>query len=74
VKRIKAKHLEKSVGAIPAERTDTMLTPGDVARILNVHTNTVRRWSSLGILRGFRIGPRGDRRFLKQDVDKFLRK
>ena len=73
MKRIDAKRVEKNVDVTPAERTDTMLTPGDVARILNVHINTVRRWSNLGILPSFRIGPRGDRRFLKEEVDKFLR-
>ncbi len=73
MKRIDAKRVEKKVDVTPAERTDTMLTPGDVARILNVHINTVRRWSNLGVLKNFRIGPRGDRRFLKEDVDKFLR-
>lgn len=73
MKRIDAKRVEKKVDVTPVERTDTMLTPGDVARILNVHINTVRRWSNLGVLKSFRIGPRGDRRFLKEDVDKFLR-
>ena len=73
MKRVDAKRVEKNVDVTPAERTDIMLTPGDVARILNVHINTVRRWSNLGILPSFRIGLRGDRRFLKEDVDKFLR-
>ncbi len=72
-KIIDSKHTEENVDVTPVERTDTMLTPGDVARILNVHINTVRRWSNLGVLKSFRIGPRGDRRFLKEDVDKFLR-
>ena len=73
MKRIDTKRVEKKVDVTPAERTDILLTPGDVARILNVHINTVRRWSNLGVLKSFRIGPRGDRRFLKEDVDKFLK-
>jgi len=73
MERIDAKRVEKEVDAIPEEEGDIMLTPGDVARMLNVHINTVRRWSNLGVLKSFRIGPRGDRRFLKEDVDKFLR-
>ncbi|MCL0039074.1 helix-turn-helix domain-containing protein, partial [Dehalococcoidia bacterium] len=40
-----------------------MLTTSDVARLLNVHINTVRRWSNQGILKAYRIGSRGDRRF-----------
>ena len=51
-----------------------MLTTSEVARILNVHINTVRRWSNQGILESHRIGSRGDRRFRKEDVDKFLNK
>ena len=46
-----------------------MLTTSDVARILNVHINTVRRWSNQGTLKSYRIGSRGDRRFRKDDVD-----
>ena len=73
MKRIDEKRVEKNVDITPVERMDIMLTPGNVARILNVHINTVRRWSNVGVLKSFRIGPRGDRRFLKEDVDKFLR-
>ncbi len=40
-----------------------LLTTGQVARLLNVHVNTVRRWEKLGILKAQRIGTRGDRRF-----------
>ncbi len=74
MERTDAKRTEEDTDTAPAERTGIMLTPGDVARLLNVHINTVRRWSNLGVLKSFRIGPRGDRRFLKEDVDKFLRK
>ena len=49
-----------------------MLTTNDVARLLNVHINTVRRWSNSGILRAYRIGARGDRRFERLDVLKLL--
>lgn len=55
-----------------AERGDTMLTASELARLLNVHINTVRRWSNRGILKAYRVGPRGDRRFSKGDVDNFL--
>ncbi len=41
--------------------------------MINVHTNTVRRWSDQGILRTYRIGPRGDRRFRIEDIYDFLR-
>jgi excisionase family DNA binding protein len=50
----------------------TMLTTSEVAELLNVHINTVRRWSNRGIIRAYRIGPRGDRRFQEQDIVGFL--
>ena len=49
-----------------------ILTTSQVAKQLNVHVNTVRRWNKRGILRGFRIGPRGDRRFHRTDVERLL--
>jgi excisionase family DNA binding protein len=45
-----------------------MLTTNEVAHLLNVHINTVRRWSNSGILRAYRICARGDRRFERIDV------
>jgi excisionase family DNA binding protein len=52
--------------------TNGLLTARQVARLLNVHVNTVRRWNDRGILKAYRIGPRGDRRFDKADIDMFL--
>ena len=52
---------------------DTLLTTAEVAGLLNIHVNTVRRWSNKGILETYRIGPRGDRRFRRQDIDGFLK-
>jgi excisionase family DNA binding protein len=51
-----------------------MLTTSEVARLLSVHINTVRRWSNQGILKAYRIGSRGDRRFRKEDIDDFFLK
>jgi len=50
-----------------------MLTPRDVSQLLGVHPNTVRRWSNKAILKCYRIGPRGDRRFLRKDIDAFVK-
>ena len=54
------------------EGIDPMLTTSEVARMLNVHINTVRRWSNQGVLRTYRIGARGDRRFHREDITSFL--
>ena len=46
----------------------SMLTVRQVAKRLNIHINTVRRWSNKGIIKSYRIGPRGDRRFRSEDI------
>ncbi len=51
---------------------EPMLTTGEVARLLNIHINTVRRWSNQGILNTYRVGSRGDRRFRREDITSFL--
>jgi excisionase family DNA binding protein len=53
---------------------DVLLTTSQAAKILNVHTNTIRRWSDSKILTTFRIGSRGDRRYRLKDVRQLLRK
>ena len=55
-----------------ALQSKVMLTVGDVASLLGVHTNTVRCWSTSGILKAYRVGPRGDRRFRRDDIGSFL--
>ncbi len=49
------------------------LTVSGVASLLNIHANTVRRWGNQGVLRSYSIGPRGDRRFKRSDIDEFLK-
>lgn len=53
-------------------QSSPVLTVREVAQYLNIHVNTVRRWSDMGILRSYRIGPRGDRRFRWEDIAQFL--
>lgn len=52
--------------------TAALLTVRQVSRLLNIHINTVRRWSNQGILKAYRIGPRGDRRFKREDISMLL--
>ena len=51
---------------------DRMLTLSEVAHLLNVHPNTIRRWTQLGVLKAYRFGKRRDRKFKRQDVEEFL--
>jgi excisionase family DNA binding protein len=46
----------------------TMLTTSEVARIFNVHPSTIRRWSEQGKLKAHEVGPRGVRKFQREEV------
>jgi excisionase family DNA binding protein len=49
-----------------------ILTIGEAARFLNVSKISLRRWTSTGRLRCFRVGVRGERRFAKTELEAFL--
>lgn len=51
---------------------DQLLTVKQMADILKVHPNTIRKWATRGVLATFRIGPRGDRRFLRKDLEDLM--
>jgi excisionase family DNA binding protein len=55
-------------------RPNALLSTAQVARLLNIHTNTVRRWSNIRLLPSYRIGSRGDRRFRRDDIEYLLHK
>ena len=50
-----------------------LLSTAQAAEILSVHPNTIRNWADAGLLSAYRIGPRRDRRFLRADIDEFLK-
>jgi excisionase family DNA binding protein len=49
-----------------------MLTLREVAELLHVHPNTLRRWSNNGRIKVYRITPRSDRRFKREEIDYFI--
>jgi diguanylate cyclase (GGDEF)-like protein/excisionase family DNA binding protein len=51
---------------------DATLSVTRAAAVLGVHANTVRAWSDAGRLRYYRINPRGDRRYRRSDLQRFL--
>jgi excisionase family DNA binding protein len=52
--------------------TEKLLTVAEVAELLHVHPNTLRRWSDEGKIASYRITMRGDRRYRLGDVESFL--
>jgi len=54
------------------DHMSNMLTVREVAQLLHVHPNTLRRWSNKGRIRAYRITPRGDRRFKREEIVRFL--
>lgn len=48
------------------------MTISEVAQSLHIHVNTARRWGDQGIINAYRIGPRGDRRFAREEVTSLL--
>ena len=51
-----------------------LLSVGEVARFLGVHSSTVRRWEKSGLLKSYAIGLRNNLRFAQEEVLKFLNK
>jgi excisionase family DNA binding protein len=49
-----------------------MLTASEVANLLHLHVNTVKRLGDRGELPFYRVSKRGDRRFRLDDVMQFL--
>ena len=57
------------------KKLEKLLTIREAAEILNVHTETLRRWDRAGKLKAVRIGIRqggGDRRYRKEDLEKII--
>jgi excisionase family DNA binding protein len=53
---------------------ERMLSAKEVASTLSVHPSTVRRWERDGLLKAYRVGPRGSLRFAEDDILDFVNK
>ncbi len=60
------------MSSMAANELEPMLTASEVARLLHLHVNTVKRLGDRGELPFYRVCKRGDRRFRYQDVIQFL--
>ena len=60
--------------AMAANELGPMLTASEVAEMLHLHVNTVKRLGDRGELLFSRVCKRGDRRFRLEDVMTFLDK
>ena len=54
---------------VSAKELPVMLLTSEAALMLGIHANTIRRWAEEGTLKSFRLGARGDRRFLREDLE-----
>jgi excisionase family DNA binding protein len=64
----------KQMAAMAAKVFGPMLTASEVAAMLHLHVNTVKRLGDRGELPFYRVCKRGDRRFRIEDVMAFLDK
>ena len=69
-------HIEVTIqmASMAAHELGPMLTASEVAELLHLHVNTVKRLGDRGELPFYRVCKRGDRRFRYDDVLDFLRR
>ena len=56
------------------KKRQKLLTLQQAADTLGVHPNTMRNMDKRGELKAVRFGARGDRRYLRDDIKKYLNK
>jgi excisionase family DNA binding protein len=58
--------------SVPVYESGLLLTVKEACQLLHVHSNTLRRWADKGLIRVYRIGPTGHRRFKAEDLAAFI--
>ncbi len=66
------KKKKKPIEQVDLENLPALLTPKEVAKILRVSVITLKRWGKKGKLPAIRINERGDRRYRREVVLRFL--
>ena len=56
----------------PPPPRERLVRVSEAARILSVHPDTVRRWTEAHLIRHYRLGPRRDRLFDRDDLTEYL--
>ena len=51
-----------------SETPRTLLTMREACRLLNVHSNTLRRWTATGLIKAYRVGLSSHRRYRQEDI------
>jgi excisionase family DNA binding protein len=49
-----------------------VLTIREAATLLHVHLGTLRRWEKAGFIKPLRIGPRGHRRYPREQIEELI--
>ena len=60
-------HTARYAGELP-----DLLNISEGAKLLSVHRNTLRNWTNKGMIKTYRLGSRGDRRFALEDLLEYL--
>lgn len=63
---------KKKKKKLDLDNLPALLTPKEVAKLLRVSVITLKRWGKKGKLPAIRINERGDRRYRKEVVLRFL--
>ncbi len=47
-----------------------LLSIGEVAKLFGIHRDTLRNWEKRGLIKPLKVGPRGDRKYRPEDIER----